>query len=152
MARPLPKIGNKEKALIHVAKAQLGLSDDDYRAILAGVGAASSKDLNSIQFDEVMRRLQSVGFKPLMLAGRRRSQADPKRPLLKKIAAILADSGLSESYANGVSMRMFGVQSYLWLSHEQLWKVAAALSIYQKRRQKTPNPQMAQMSTDEDRS
>jgi len=138
MARQASLIGNREKALIHVAKQKLGLSDEDYRAILASVGVSSSKELNHVQLDEVMRRFHSGGFS---YGGRktvnrgRKAPAD-KAPLLGKIGAILADTGLTDAYVNAMAVRMFGVQSYQWLDVEQLWKVAAALSIYVKRKAK----------------
>jgi phage gp16-like protein len=141
MARSLPKIGNKEKALIHVAKAQLGLSDDDYRAMLASVGVESSTQLDHMQFEDLMKRFESVGFKPKTRRPprMRRQPGDPKTPLVRKINAILLDEGLTEAYANGIAKRMFGIQSFLWLNQEQLWKVVAALSYYQKKKQEAGN-------------
>lgn len=71
----------KQTALIHVAKAQLGLSDDDYRAVLrdeAGVG--SSRNLDNDGFDAVMERFRSLGFKPTDTPpayGRRAGMATP---------------------------------------------------------------------------
>ena len=136
MPKALPKIGKKEKALVHVAKTQLGLSEEDYRSVLASVGVKSSTELNHVQLDEVMKRFEAEGFKPKNRRPpqMRRAKADPKAPLLRKIAAIMADAGLSEVYVNGMAAHMFRVQSYLWLDQEQLWKIVAALSIYQNRK------------------
>jgi len=39
------KIGNREKALLHVAKAKLGMDEDTYRSMLATVGVSSSVEL-----------------------------------------------------------------------------------------------------------
>jgi len=51
-------------SIIHVAKKQLGLDDDAYRAILSGAGLTSSKDINTdAQFNNVMSAFQSLGFK-----------------------------------------------------------------------------------------
>jgi len=142
MPKPLPKIGNREKALIHVAKSQLKMSEEDYRAVLASVGAASSTELNPVQFDEVMRKFKSYGFVPAGAARSRRRKAnrppagDPRAPLLRKIAAILADTGLTDAYVDGISKKMFGIDRYGWLNQEQLWKVVAALSVYVKRKSK----------------
>lgn len=50
--------------IIHVAKKQLGLDDDAYRAILSGAGLASSKDIKTVtQFNTVMSAFQKLGFK-----------------------------------------------------------------------------------------
>lgn len=132
-------IGNKEKALIHVAKAQLGMSEEDYRAMLSSMGAGSSKELNHVQFDELMRRFEAGGFKSRASKGkkfRRLPAADDRTPLLKKIGSILADAGLSHAYADGIARRMFGVESYSWLNADQLWRLVAALSIWVKRKKK----------------
>ncbi|MDE0390987.1 MAG: regulatory protein GemA [Rhodospirillales bacterium] len=56
---------SKLTALIHGAKAQLGLGDDDYRAILLHeAGVETSRDLDNDGFDAVMERLKALGFKP----------------------------------------------------------------------------------------
>lgn len=141
MPKPIRLIGNKEKALVHVAKAQLGLSEEDYRAVLASVGVQSSKDLNYVQFEEVMKRFEAGGFTPKARNRpakrfRKPPAEDPRAPLLKKIGAILADTGLSHKYADGIAKRMFGVESYSWLTADQLWRVAAALGFYQKKNRK----------------
>jgi phage gp16-like protein len=144
MRRPL-LIGNKEKALIHVAKAQLGLSEAAYRDVLRSVGVETSKDLTYALFDEVMQRLQACGFRAVERrrpAKRSRfAGGDTRRPLLGKIAAILLDTGLTEAYADGMSRRMFGCDRYEWLTQDQLWRLAAALSIYQKRKREEAEPE-----------
>ena len=50
-------------ALIHVAKKELGLSDEDYRAILGQYGVSSSKDLTMAGFEQVMEHMGRLGFK-----------------------------------------------------------------------------------------
>lgn len=50
-------------AVLRVAKAQLALDDDTYRAILVAQGGArSAKDLDDAGFDLVMARLRELGF------------------------------------------------------------------------------------------
>ena len=50
------------KAAIHVLKSKLGLSDDDYRALLLTLtGVSSSKDMTDKQQRQVRDRLQSLG-------------------------------------------------------------------------------------------
>ena len=56
-------LSRKQTALIHVAKKQLGMADDDYRAILRQeAGVDSSRDLNSHGFEAVLRRFEALGF------------------------------------------------------------------------------------------
>ena len=57
-------INNKQKALLHVAKGQLGLSDEEYRDILkAHGGAESSKFLDDIGCERVLRFFRELGFR-----------------------------------------------------------------------------------------
>jgi len=52
-------------AIIHLAKKQLGLDDDAYRAILSGAGVASAKDIETeLQFNTVMGAFLRLGFLP----------------------------------------------------------------------------------------
>jgi len=56
-------------ALIHVAKKQLGLDEEAYRAILSGAGVFSAKDIaTDEQFNAVMAAFLRLGFLP---SGRR---------------------------------------------------------------------------------
>ena len=54
--------GNKIK-LIQYARRQLGMTDDDYRALLLrAAGVASSKDLTLAGFEAVMAEFHRLGF------------------------------------------------------------------------------------------
>jgi hypothetical protein len=60
-------IGQKKKALIHVAKSNLHLDDSSYRQILKGVaGVESATELTREGFEKVMKRFQEMGFKGLL--------------------------------------------------------------------------------------
>jgi hypothetical protein len=60
-------IGNKKKALVHIAKENLHLDEESYRQILKGVaGVGSARELNREGFDKVMHRFQEMGFKGLL--------------------------------------------------------------------------------------
>lgn len=53
----------KQLALIHLAKKQLQLDDEDYRALLkAAAGVASAKELDKAGFDRVMECFEGLGF------------------------------------------------------------------------------------------
>lgn len=53
--------------LIHIAKGQLHMADDSYRAILAhyGAGKTSSKLLTVEQLETVLEHMVKLGFKPV---------------------------------------------------------------------------------------
>jgi len=59
------KIDRKKIALVHVAKSQAGLSEAEYRDILAGAGVESSRDLDLAGFKAVMLAMQQLGFEPV---------------------------------------------------------------------------------------
>ncbi len=60
-------IGQKKKALVHIAKGDLHLDDESYRQILKGVaGVESSTQLTTEGFEKVMKRFQAMGFKGLL--------------------------------------------------------------------------------------
>lgn len=53
----------KQLALLHVAKARLGLDDETYRDLLEDeAGVRSARDLDYAAFSAVMRRLERLGF------------------------------------------------------------------------------------------
>lgn len=56
-------VNKEEIALIHVAKAKLKLSEDNYRDILSGFHVTTSKDLDVQQFNNLMKVFAGLGFK-----------------------------------------------------------------------------------------
>lgn len=63
-------ISKKQIALLHVAKAKLGLSDEDYRNCLINVtGKKSSAALSSKGFEALLGHFNRLGFKQMPNAG-----------------------------------------------------------------------------------
>ncbi|MBL8500666.1 MAG: regulatory protein GemA [Nitrosomonas sp.] len=125
-------------AQIHIAKSDLGLEDDTYRALLADVaGVDSAAKLNAKQRKAVLERFEARGWKNK----KHRSPAvtAEKAPYVRKIGALLADMKLSWSYANGIAKQMFKRQRVQWCEPEQLRAVVAALVKEQIKRQQQPN-------------
>jgi len=131
-------IGKKEKALIHVAKAELALAEDEYRGLLSSVGVSSSTELDYRKFDELMDKLRACGFKPLggskRASGMHSDLPKEKQPMLSKIEAILADLNMPWVYADRMVKKMFGVERLRWCTTDQTWKVLQALIIFQNRK------------------
>lgn len=135
-------ITKKQIALLHVAKAQLGLSEETYREMLASVGVLSSVQLDRKQFDELMRRLEAGGFRTTSTREYQRKKGPAKRQytptperarLLGKVGALLADMKLPDGYADGIARQMWGVDRVEWCRPDQLKGVIAALVRRQKR-------------------
>jgi len=60
-------IGQKKKALVHIAKEDLHLDEATYRQVLKGVaGVESAAQLTTEGFTKVMNRFQEMGFKGLL--------------------------------------------------------------------------------------
>ena len=56
-------ISNAQLAVVHVAKKQLLLHDEEYRALLkAECGVESASDLDNAKFDRLMKRFEKLGF------------------------------------------------------------------------------------------
>ena len=50
--------------LIHIAKSQIGLSDEDYRAVLESTTKKTScSDMSLFELDEVLKAMKKLGFK-----------------------------------------------------------------------------------------
>lgn len=113
--------------MIQVAKRQLGLDEDTYRAAiaLAVPGKSSSSDCTVAQLDRIIDHLKRKGFKPKRPAG---SAPRPERRTLdtsveaKKARAIwllLAEIGAvhdaSESALNAYVRRQAGVDDLAWV-------------------------------------
>jgi phage gp16-like protein len=124
-------------AKIHIAKQQLGLDDDTYRALLARIaGVRSAKELTKRQVGAVLAEFERLGFqpKPANKAGRKAPKpAQGLRALAGKVEALLAEAGRPWSYADSMALRMFKVERVEWLDSDQLRRLVAALTYDAKR-------------------
>jgi len=139
MALPINK--NAQIAKIHIAKAQLKMDDDSYRAFLTRVtGVSSSKSLNPKQLGLVLLELEKLGFKPA--ASKKAGRARPRLPesrqkILAKIEALLSEAGRPFAYADGMAQQMFKRQRLEWLTDNELYKLMQALIIDANRRKRS---------------
>lgn len=143
-------------AKIHVAKKQLCLTDDEYRAMLEGnFGVTSAAHLDGADLQRMIFEMQAYGFRPRRGHARRgesRRRAVPatlarddsglgRKKLMEKIEAQLAEKGREEgtdvpwAYAVGILQKQSGGVTHC-LEHatpEQLRGVIAALARDAKR-------------------
>ncbi|SDO03434.1 Mu-like prophage protein gp16 [Desulfonauticus submarinus] len=123
-------------AKIHIAKKQLGLSDDIYRGVLAErYGVRSAKELKNFELIDLCRHFEKLGFEPK--PPKKRPSAVPARTaLVKKIVAMSYSLNVPiPEYANGIAKRMFGIDDFSWCTPDQLHKIVAALTYHQKRKE-----------------
>lgn len=132
-------LSSKQKAILHVAKGKLGLSDADYRAALVHIaGATSSTEMDIYGFNAVMGYFEYLGFKPLDRQG-----ADyGTRPGMASFAQIELIRVLWREYTRDKAgeaelskwvMGTWKVSSLRFLKKEQAQKAIAALKMMKAR-------------------
>lgn len=128
----------KQLAIIHIAKKQLGMSDEDYQAMLSGYGVQHASELDPKGFRSIMLHFEKMGFVgknhkpgPHRMSSRR-LQAD-------KIRAIAHEMHLTTSYLDAISRNMFGIDCWHWLDAHQMAKLMIALVYHQKRNERKAN-------------
>lgn len=79
----------KLSQIIHIAKNQLALDDDTYRALLSSVvpGKTSCKDMNAVELQKVIKSLEDKGFKTKPTKASKRRMSRPS-DLSKKIRMV----------------------------------------------------------------
>lgn len=137
---------NADIAKIQIARKQLSLDDDAYRAILAaqGNGATSSKELDFDGRQRVLAYMQRLGWKPTTKPGA--SSRRPKRPtpsvdalpLVRRIRAqLISLDRKPDEYADGIAKQMFADNApefFEWCHPTDLYKISQALGVEQRRK------------------
>ncbi|HLD65441.1 MAG TPA: regulatory protein GemA [Pseudomonas sp.] len=122
---------------IHIAKQQLGLEDETYRALLGRVcGVRSAKELTDKQASMVLKEFERLGFKPMPSKTKGKPHNfDQMSARITKIEALLADMRLPWAYADALARQMFKVEFVAWLkAPKQLDALIAALHVEQEKR------------------
>lgn len=135
-------ITKKQIALLHVAKRDLGLTDDDYRAILARYGnCESASDLDAFGFEHVMRYFTALGFRSTWTKrtyGNRPDMASPAqidlmRSLWKQFSG---QDDTQDAELNRWLARFHHVSALRFVNAEKAGKVIPALRAMASRKQK----------------
>ncbi len=137
----------RELAAIHVAKKQLGLDDDTYRAMLWTLGRVeSAADLDHAGRQAVIEHLRRRGFVRAQPAttqmsvpsdyGKKPAVSPDKQPLVDKIEALLADAARPWNYARSMAKRMFKFDALEFATAAQLRSLVAALEYDRRRRER----------------
>ena len=127
-------INNKQKAILHIAKAQLGLSEEQYREILkAQGGAESSVQLDDFGFEKVLRFFGKMGFKKKR-ATRRVAPTDFATEGQRKVLYhLMEDLGWWTSRLLGFIKKMTGKEHVEQLSGREAQRVIEALKAMRNR-------------------
>lgn len=131
------KIGKREIAILHIAKAQLMMTEEEYRAILKTFDVTTSKDLSIQKYNQLLRKFQADGFiltTRKKISCRNRSAGSwEKEPMLRKIRALLSTMKLSSKYSDSIAKHMFGIDNTTWCTPAQLHSIIAALEYKKKK-------------------
>ncbi|EED3050033.1 regulatory protein GemA [Salmonella enterica subsp. enterica serovar Virchow] len=115
---------------IKTGQSRLGWDNATYKSVLLRLtGKDSSTKCSIRELEDVKEYMHSQGF-PRQAPkgkGRRPKVANRRKAMLAKIEALLADSGLSWAYAEGIASHMYGQKVLEWLDDEQLNSVMIAL-------------------------
>jgi phage gp16-like protein len=125
-----PSARTRELALIHMGKAQLGMDEPTYRDMLnALTGKRSAREIGDAGRAKVLEHMLNSGAKLNWNKRWAQKLTDEKQPLVSKIRMLLLRLGnLSDSYADGISRRMYKVDRFEWLQPRQLIGIVTALT------------------------
>lgn len=135
------RMRGREIGQIKAGQAFLQMDDDTYRDFLQHMtGYRSAKDLNASERAKVLLEMERRGYKPKSRE-RTRFPGEPaesefdRRPMLRKVRALLTQDRRPWAYAHGLAEKMHSVTRVEWLGDDQLHKLVAALQIDADRRQ-----------------
>ncbi|MBF0339769.1 MAG: regulatory protein GemA [Magnetococcales bacterium] len=154
----LARAGHIQK--IHIAKTQLGLNDDAYRALLeAQTGKTSCSTMTDPELQTVLQEFQRLGWRPTIPGppvppvgeaqpppqsrwmSRPTNWNEPtKNPSYRKIYAMICANEAHDwswGYVRGTARKMFekarGDVVLEWLTPQELHKLVSALAIHSAR-------------------
>lgn len=133
--RDANRLRQSELAQIHVAKKQLAMEDDAYRAMLWAVARVkSAADLDWTGRKRVLDHMARCGWKK---KSARAPAGGPNARQIAKVRAVLIALGrLPDRYADAIAERMFKVKRFVWLDAQQLRGLIAALEAEKARQEK----------------
>lgn len=128
-------IKNSLIAKIHIAKKQLDMDEDDYRAFLVRVaGKPSCSELSPQKLKAVLDEMKKLGFKPATKTkriGTRKLNDAPQAKMIRALWLTLRDMGAltdsSEAALLAFVKRMTGADAFEWLDSKQTNTVINAL-------------------------
>lgn len=122
-----------------IARKELNLDDDSYRAILVRVGGHySAKDMSVGQIEAVLKEFVRLGWKPKLATGKRRTP-DGAKAYVRKIYALWSDMGTMLACGGSVEAlrthveKQTGVSAPEFLTVEQAVQVIEGLKAWRAR-------------------
>ncbi len=142
-----PDTRRRELAQIHIAKAQLALDEDTYRAMLWTVGRVhSAADLDYAGRRAVLEHLKARGFTTQRPKAPRtkdwgwvNNAAPDRQAMLRKIAVMLNAEEREKAYVDAIAKHMFGCDLVEFCRPDQLHRIVSAL-VFDARRRAAKEP------------
>ena len=137
-------ITRRQIALIHVARKQLQLTDEQYRAILKAFGGVtSSKELDKLGFEQVMQYMAALGFRSdftRTFYGRGRGMASPGQlTLIRMLWAEYTHGEGTDATLGKWLERSFKVSAPRFVTADLAPKVITALKKMKARDRRWPD-------------
>ena len=130
-------------ALVHVAKARLGLDDTEYRDLLeAAAGVRSARDLNQARFQALIQRLEGLGFRAIPKRPRP-GMASPAQVVYIRALWARWRGEREDPEERGLLRwlsRRFGISSLKHLDSTMSHQTLVALKAMVARREQRPSP------------
>ena len=105
-------------AKVHVAKKQLGLSEDQYEAVLRGFKVTSAKELTIPQLEELVKYFKRLGFRPIRARWLKPPDARPTDDqiiaLWQRAREIAAELPGGTARLQGLVRKVCGVEVLEW--------------------------------------
>lgn len=125
-------------AKIHIGKADVGMSEEEWRALILKVSknrSSSTKELKNYELEEILNHLKGLGFHPLSTY---KSSPEPEqsaklRNELERLQKILR---LHDNYIKEVSKNLFQITNLEWL---QDWQLKRLIKILESKKLKAVN-------------
>lgn len=122
-------------AMIHIARQQVGMSDDEYRDLLGSMfaGQRSAATLDWFQLEALLGRFKLLGFKAVSAkkSGAKRLDSSPQSKMARGLWIELHQLGAvrdpSEAALASYVKRMTRVDRLEWLNHKQIELVIESL-------------------------
>lgn len=132
---------NPLHAQIQIAKNQLGLEDDDYRATLQrAIGKRSSSGITDAERKKVLVEMRRLGFQATSGGDNQRNRPMSKKPYVRLIFALwgeLKREGIWREQTRASLIRFIKERTDCddpeWLSYAEASKVIEALKAMKKR-------------------
>lgn len=131
-------------AKVQIARKELGLDEDTYRAMLERItGRTSAADCDDRQLGDVLDEMKAKGWKPKVVQGgrtARRTSAAADHPSAKKARALWLSlwhlgevRDPAESALEAFARRQLGVDRLQWADQTQCYKLIEALKAMAER-------------------